>query len=59
MILLLTGGKVSLMDRISNNISGQLRTYESYRAKKVATEKNIAGEEKVQKAVTWFMLEFE
>lgn len=49
MILLLTGGKVSLMDRISNNISGQLRTYESYRAKKVATEKNIAGEEKVQK----------
>lgn len=44
MILLLTGGKVSLMDRISNNTSGQLRTYESYRAKKVATEKNCLPE---------------
>ena len=37
------------MDRISNNISGQLRTYEAYRAKKDTTEKNIVDEEEAQK----------
>ena len=37
------------MDRISNNISGQLRTYEAYRVKKATTEKNIVSEEEVQK----------
>ena len=37
------------MDKISNKKPGQLRTYEAYRAKKVTTEKNMAGEE-VQKS---------
>ena len=36
------------MNKISNNMPGQLRTYEAYRAKKATTEKNIVGEE-VQK----------
>ena len=37
------------MDRISNNMSGQLRTYEAYRAQNTTTEKNTVSEEEVQK----------
>ena len=37
------------MEKISNNLSGQLRTYEAYRAKKITTEKNTVSEEEVQK----------
>ena len=37
------------MNKISNSIPGQLRTYEAYRAKKDTTEKNIVDEEEAQK----------
>ena len=37
------------MNKISNSIPGQLRTYEAYRAKKITTEKNTVSEEEVKK----------